>query len=247
MERTGVGTLVVVDARAAAARAADASATCGSCGGDARVAERMTPRDRLVVHTGADLAGRRRAADDERTRSRSCRSSTPTARCSGLITAKDLLKHRAASVRDARRARPAARRRGGRRDRRLPRAGGGGAARRRRRARHRHRARPLDGDGAARSSSCAQRFGDVELVAGNVATAEGARFLLERGVNAIKVGIGPGGGCTTRLTTNFGVPQVEALVQCRLAVGDRVPLIADGGIKRARRHRARRCCSAATR
>ena len=72
----------------------------------------------------------------------------------------------------------------------------------------------------------------VELVAGNVATAEGARFLLERGVNAIKVGIGPGGGCTTRLTTNFGVPQVEALVQCRLAVGDRVPLIADGGVKR---------------
>ena len=50
--------------------------------------------------------------------------------------------------------------------------------------------------------------------------------------NAIKVGIGPGGGCTTRLTTNFGIPQVEALVQCRLAVGDRVPLIADGGVKR---------------
>ena len=72
----------------------------------------------------------------------------------------------------------------------------------------------------------------VELVAGNVATAEGARFLLERGVNAIKVGIGPGGGCTTRLTTNFGMPQVEALVQCREAVGDRVPLIADGGVKR---------------
>jgi IMP dehydrogenase len=77
-----------------------------------------------------------------------------------------------------------------------------------------------------------QRLGGVELVAGNVATSEGARFLLERGVDAIKVGIGPGGGCTTRLTTNFGVPQVEALVQCRLAVGDRVPLIADGGVKR---------------
>jgi IMP dehydrogenase len=74
--------------------------------------------------------------------------------------------------------------------------------------------------------------GAVELVAGNVATAEGARFLLDRGVNAIKVGIGPGGGCTTRLTTNFGVPQVEALVQCRVAVGDRIPLIADGGVKR---------------
>jgi IMP dehydrogenase len=70
------------------------------------------------------------------------------------------------------------------------------------------------------------------VVAGNVATAEGARFLLERGANAIKVGIGPGGGCATRLTTNFGIPQVEALVQCRLAVDGRVPLIADGGVKR---------------
>jgi IMP dehydrogenase len=76
------------------------------------------------------------------------------------------------------------------------------------------------------------RHGTVELIAGNVATAEGARFLLDRGVNAIKVGIGPGGGCTTRLSTSFGVPQVEALVQCRLAVGDRVPVIADGGIRR---------------
>jgi len=76
------------------------------------------------------------------------------------------------------------------------------------------------------------RFNDVELVAGNVATADGAKFLLERGVNGIKVGIGPGGGCTTRLTTNFGVPQVEALVETHLAIAGRVPLIADGGVKR---------------
>jgi IMP dehydrogenase len=74
--------------------------------------------------------------------------------------------------------------------------------------------------------------GDVEIVAGNVATAEGARFLLDRGVNGIKVGVGPGGGCTTRLTTNFGVPQVEALVRCRMEVAGRVPIIADGGIRR---------------
>jgi IMP dehydrogenase len=76
------------------------------------------------------------------------------------------------------------------------------------------------------------RYGDVELVAGNVATAEGARFLADRGVNGIKVGIGPGGGCTTRLTTNFGVPQVEALVQCRRAVAERLPIVADGGVRR---------------
>ena len=78
-----------------------------------------------------------------------------------------------------------------------------------------------------------QQFGSVELVVGNVATADGVRFLAERGVNAIKVGIGPGGGCTTRLTTSFGVPQLQALVECRQAAGDNgVPLIADGGIKR---------------
>jgi IMP dehydrogenase len=76
------------------------------------------------------------------------------------------------------------------------------------------------------------RFDNTELVAGNVATAEGVRFLLERGVNGIKVGVGPGGGCTTRLNTNFGVPQVHALVECREAAGGRVPLIADGGVKR---------------
>ncbi|HUQ89763.1 MAG TPA: IMP dehydrogenase [Vicinamibacterales bacterium] len=75
-------------------------------------------------------------------------------------------------------------------------------------------------------------FPHVELVAGNVATAEGVKFLAERGVNAVKVGIGPGGGCTTRLTTSFGVPQLQALYESRIGAGDKVPLIADGGIKR---------------
>jgi IMP dehydrogenase len=76
------------------------------------------------------------------------------------------------------------------------------------------------------------RFPDTEVIAGNVATAEGARFLAERGASAVKVGIGPGGGCTTRITTSFGVPQLQALVECREAVGDEVPIIADGGIRR---------------
>ena len=86
-------------------------------------------------------------------------------------------------------------------------------------------------------------FPAVELVAGNVATADGVRFLAERGVNAIKVGIGPGGGCTTRITTSFGVPQLQALYECGLAANpagaahhgpdsDSIPLIADGGVKR---------------
>jgi IMP dehydrogenase len=75
-------------------------------------------------------------------------------------------------------------------------------------------------------------FPSIELVAGNVATAEGVTFLAERGVNAIKIGIGPGGGCTTRITTSFGVPQLQALYECGRGAAGNVPLIADGGIKR---------------
>ncbi len=67
------------------------------------------------------------------------------------------------------------------------------------------------------------------------------------GADGIKVGIGPGGGCTTRMTTSFGVPQIQALVECRLAIGERdVAIIADGGVRRHGAHRSRRCCSAAT-
>ena len=78
-----------------------------------------------------------------------------------------------------------------------------------------------------------KRFSDVEMIAGNVATADGTRFLLERGADGIKVGIGPGGGCTTRMTTSFGVPQLQALVECRLAVSNSdVSIIADGGVRR---------------
>ena len=78
-----------------------------------------------------------------------------------------------------------------------------------------------------------KRFNDFEVIAGNVATAAGTKFLLDLGADGVKVGIGPGGGCTTRMTTSFGVPQIEALVECRLALGDSgVGLIADGGVKR---------------
>jgi IMP dehydrogenase len=87
---------------------------------------------------------------------------------------------------------------------------------------------------AAAIDAVRARFGDVELVGGNVATGEGVRFLIDRGVDAVKIGIGPGGGCTTRITTSFGVPQIQALVECRLAAGldGEIPLIADGGVKR---------------
>jgi IMP dehydrogenase len=77
-----------------------------------------------------------------------------------------------------------------------------------------------------------KRFPSTPIVAGNVATEEGARDLLRRGADAIKVGIGPGSICTTRVVTGAGVPQIHAIRECvRATRGTRVPIIADGGIK----------------
>ncbi len=73
-------------------------------------------------------------------------------------------------------------------------------------------------------------FPDAQLVGGNVATYDGAAALIERGVDAVKVGVGPGSICTTRVVTGVGVPQVTAIVDAVRAAGD-IPVIADGGIK----------------
>jgi IMP dehydrogenase len=75
------------------------------------------------------------------------------------------------------------------------------------------------------------KFSDAELVCGNVGTAEGAAFLRDLGVDAIKVGIGPGRGCRTRLETAAGVPQLQAIREAWRAVGESVPIIADGGAR----------------
>jgi IMP dehydrogenase len=73
---------------------------------------------------------------------------------------------------------------------------------------------------------------DVQLIAGNVATYEGARDLIARGVDGVKVGIGPGSICTTRVVSGAGVPQITAITECAKATrGSGVPLIADGGVK----------------
>ena len=73
---------------------------------------------------------------------------------------------------------------------------------------------------------------DVELLTGNVATYEGARDLIALGVDGIKVGIGPGSICTTRVVSGAGVPQMTAIAECsRASKGSGVPLISDGGIK----------------
>jgi len=71
---------------------------------------------------------------------------------------------------------------------------------------------------------------EVQIVAGNVATAEATRALIDAGADAVKVGIGPGSICTTRMVAGVGVPQLTAIVDCAQAAGD-VPVIADGGIK----------------
>jgi IMP dehydrogenase len=76
-----------------------------------------------------------------------------------------------------------------------------------------------------------ERFPEAQIIAGNVATAEGARALAERGANAVKVGIGPGSICTTRVVTGVGVPQLTAVMEAVRGVEGRVPVIADGGIR----------------
>ena len=229
MRRTGVGTLVVVDEQK---RLAGLLTTrdLRFAGATGTVADRMTPRERLVVREGAIDA----AAAEETMRTHKIKKLPlidGRGRLLGLITARDLLKQKQlpAATRDA--------------QGRLRVGAAIGA-----KGDYLERAAELLRAGAdvividiahghsvvmARAVEAFRRqFGDTELIAGNVATAEGVRFLMERGVNGIKVGIGPGGGCTTRLNTNFGVPQVSALVECRAAADGRVPLIADGGIKR---------------
>lgn len=77
-----------------------------------------------------------------------------------------------------------------------------------------------------------QKLPEIELIAGNVATAAGAADLIQEGVDGVKVGIGPGSICTTRIVTGIGVPQITAIMECaRVASKAGVPLIADGGIK----------------
>ena len=77
-----------------------------------------------------------------------------------------------------------------------------------------------------------ESFPDLELIAGNVATAQGTKALIDAGVDAVKVGVGPGSICTTRIVAGIGVPQMTAIMNCAGEAGKRdVPIIADGGIK----------------
>jgi IMP dehydrogenase len=92
---------------------------------------------------------------------------------------------------------------------------------------HGHSSRVLD---AVREVK--KRFPDVGLLAGNVATYEGAMALIDAGADAVKVGIGPGSICTTRMVTGAGMPQITAIAEASRAARERgIPVIADGGIK----------------
>ncbi|HTP43835.1 MAG TPA: IMP dehydrogenase [Candidatus Acidoferrum sp.] len=92
---------------------------------------------------------------------------------------------------------------------------------------HGHTTRVMDAIRAVKG-----KFPDVQLLAGNVATAQGARDLISLGIDGLKVGIGPGSICTTRVVTGAGVPQITAILECaRAAKNSGVPIIADGGIK----------------
>ncbi len=229
MERTGVGTLAVVDAnRRFVGLLTERDLRFVSA--ETRIADRMTPLDRLIVHRGAiELADAERLMVTHKIKKLPLVAADGT--LLGLVTARDLVKHREHpfATRDAhgRLCVGAA-------------VGATGDYLERAAELQRAGADVLVIDIAHGHSSVMEKAlaalrkqqDDIDLVAGNVATEEGATFLLERGADAIKVGIGPGGGCSTRLTTNFGVPQVEALVRCHLAVGGRAPIIADGGVKR---------------
>ena len=74
-------------------------------------------------------------------------------------------------------------------------------------------------------------YPDVDVVGGNVATADGALALMKAGAHAVKVGIGPGSICTTRVVCGVGIPQITAVYQAAQALGDAIPVIADGGVR----------------
>ncbi len=231
MSRSRVGTLVVVDDQRRLRGLLTERDMRFVTRQGLRVSDRMTPVDRLVVHRGDLSPGQAEQLMVER-KIKKLPLVNDRGELIGLVTARDLLKQRNLpfATRD---------------DQGRLRVGAAVGAQ----GDYLERAAELIKAGVdvlvidiAHGHSIVmdrairelrKRFGDVELIAGNVGTAEGTTFLLERGVNGIKVGIGPGGGCTTRMTTSFGVPQAQALVECRGAVANSdVSLIADGGIRR---------------
>ena len=77
-----------------------------------------------------------------------------------------------------------------------------------------------------------KNFPNLDIIVGNIATAEAAKYLVKAGADAVKVGIGPGSICTTRVVAGVGFPQLSAIIEVSMALkGSGIPVIADGGIK----------------
>jgi IMP dehydrogenase len=230
MLQSGIGTLVAVDSGGKLAGLLTERDLRFVTDSTRRVRERMTPLDRLVLHEGDVSLGEAERLMVER-KVKKLPLVDEQGRLIGLVTSRDLVRQRRLpfATRD---------------DEGRLRVGAAIGAR----GDYLERAAELlragvdvlvidiaHGHSVVMERALAavrSRFPDAEVIAGNVATAEGARFLAERGASAVKVGIGPGGGCTTRITTSFGVPQLQALADCREGLGDAVPIIADGGVKR---------------
>lgn len=197
---------------------------------DARVRDRMTPKDRLVsAPPGTDAATARRLLDEHRIEKLPLIDEA--GRLAGLMTAKDLGNGAGAD-------RPTLDEKG-----RLRVGAAIGVV-----GDFLERAEALvetgtdvlvidiahgDSEHTLRTiAAVRRRLGDVELIAGNVATAAGARVLAEAGADAIKVGVGPGSICITRLVAGVGVPQLTAVQECaRVAENFDLPIVADGGIQ----------------
>ena len=96
----------------------------------------------------------------------------------------------------------------------------------------RHRSWPLAGRHRHGGAASAREFPNTDLIAGNVATAEATEALIDAGVDAVKVGIGAGSICTTRVVAGIGVPMISSIMECARAAARRnIPVIADGGIR----------------
>lgn len=80
---------------------------------------------------------------------------------------------------------------------------------------------------------CKKKYPQIDIVAGNVGTEEGAKAIMRAGADAVKIGIGPGSICTTRVVAGVGIPQITAIYRASRSVGNDIPIIADGGIKQS--------------
>ncbi len=231
MRDLGVSGLVVINGEGVVAGILTRRDVAAVTDPHALVSDAMTPRERLVVGNpsteGAEALRLLRGARVEK-----LPLVDDFGRLTGLVTLKDLLQHaeRPGTTKDARGRLAVGAAIGVRGDfleraRALAAAGADVLVLD---IAHGHQERALEAVGHVRDAVGTT----VEIIAGNVATSEGARDLAAAGADAVKVGVGPGSVCTTRLVAGVGVPQLSAVIECARACAEHdVPVIADGGIR----------------